>query len=114
MNILFDEGPDSVFNRHKRVAEKCIHLGKSLGLDLFTASDAVNSPTVTAFNIPASFTWQQWNHALRSKGLSVAGSFGPMAGKVFRLGHMGIQADNDLIEQAFGVISSVYPEISKN
>lgn len=107
LNILFDEGLDYVFKRHKYVAEKCIHLGKKLGLDLFTASDTVNSPTVTAFNIPSSFSWQQWDHILRSKGLSVAGSFGPMTGKVFRLGHMGTQADNDLIEQAFGVISSV-------
>ena len=107
LNILFDEGIDSVFDRHKRASEKCIHLGKNLGLDLFTASDAINAPTVTAFNIPDSFTWQQWHHVLHSKGLSVAGSFGPMAGKVFRLGHMGTQADNNLIEQAFGVISSV-------
>jgi len=110
LNILFDEGLESVFNRHTCIMEKCINLGKNLGLDLFSASGAINSPTVTAFNIPASFTWKQWNHVLRSKGLSVAGSFGPMAGKVFRLGHMGTQADNDLVEQAFGVISSALSE----
>ena len=107
LNILFNEGLDSVFCRHQNVSEKCINLGKNLGLILFTSSDAVNSPTVTAFNIPASFTWQQWNKNLCTKGLYIAGSFGPMSGKIFRLGHMGTQADNNLIEQAFEVISSV-------
>jgi len=37
----------------------------------------------------------------------VAGSYGPLADKVFRLGHMGMQADMDLVTQALGVIRKV-------
>jgi aspartate aminotransferase-like enzyme len=37
----------------------------------------------------------------------VAGSYGPMANKVFRLGHMGTQADTDLVAQAMEVIKKV-------
>ncbi len=36
---------------------------------------------------------------------------GPMAGKVFRLGHMGTQADMNLVEQALNVIENVVEKI---
>jgi len=41
---------------------------------------------------------------LRSRGLAVGGNYGPLAGKVFRLGHMGTQADLDLVRQAVDII----------
>jgi aspartate aminotransferase-like enzyme len=37
--------------------------------------------------------------------LVVAGSYGPLADKVFRLGHMGSQADMSLVQQAMDVIA---------
>jgi aspartate aminotransferase-like enzyme len=37
--------------------------------------------------------------------LVAAGSYGPLAEKVFRLGHMGAQADRALVEQAIEVIT---------
>ena len=37
----------------------------------------------------------------------MAGSYGPQAGKIFRMGHMGTQADMDLVKQALSVISQV-------
>jgi len=39
--------------------------------------------------------------------LVVAGSYGPLTNKVFRLGHMGTQADKDLVVQALDVIKKV-------
>ena len=43
---------------------------------------------------------------LRAAGLVVGGSYGPMAGTVFRLGHMGTQADMGLMQQALGVLET--------
>ncbi len=37
---------------------------------------------------------------LRARGVGVGGNYGPLAGKVFRLGHMGSQAREDLVEAA--------------
>jgi aspartate aminotransferase-like enzyme len=34
----------------------------------------------------------------------VGGSYGPLAGKVFRLGHMGAQADMELLDNALKVL----------
>ena len=42
-------------------------------------------------------------------GLAVAGSFGPMQDNVFRLGHMGAQADMGLLRQALGILEKHLP-----
>lgn len=103
---IFSEGTDAVFARHERVAAQCRAGLAELGIPLWTAPDAVNSPTVTAAMIPQGFTWPQWKEALRRRGLICTGSFGPMAGKVFRLGHMGTQAQPYLVEQALAAIAA--------
>jgi aspartate aminotransferase-like enzyme len=76
-----------------------------MGVDLFPAAGAIHSPTVTAANIPEGFTWEQWDRRLRDKGLVTAGSYGPLADRVFRLGHMGAQADMQLMARALEVIA---------
>jgi aspartate aminotransferase-like enzyme len=82
-----------------------------MGLSLFPASDAIPSPTVTAVNVPEGIDWSKFNLQLRQHGLVVGGSYGPMAGKVFRLGHMGTQADMELVKQALNVIERVMEKI---
>jgi aspartate aminotransferase-like enzyme len=78
-----------------------------MGLRLFPSPDAVPSPTVTAVYVPQGIAWKEYDAGLRRRGLVVAGSYGPLAGNVFRLGHMGTQADLDLLNRALGVISEM-------
>lgn len=107
LDLLLAEGPDAVFTRHEAVAEQCRQGVTSLGLELFPAPGAVNSPTVTAVKVPSGIAWKEWTRQLRCRGLVPGGSFGPMAGKVFRLGHMGYQADAALIDAALKVLAAV-------
>ncbi|MDL2266399.1 aminotransferase class V-fold PLP-dependent enzyme [Desulfovibrio sp. OttesenSCG-928-G15] len=107
MDILLEEGLDDVFARHEKVAAQC-HSGlAALGIGLFPQRGAVCSPTVTAAFVPQGFSFAEWQDRLRAQGLIVGGSFGPMAGKVFRLGHMGLQADEGLMEKALEAIAGV-------
>ncbi len=103
--ILLDEGLENSFNRHDAVARFCRRRLVEMGVDLFPASGAIPSPTVTAARIPDGQSWETWDRRLREQGLVVAGSYGPLAEKVFRLGHMGAQADMKLMEQALDVIA---------
>ncbi|MGD9310391.1 MAG: aminotransferase class V-fold PLP-dependent enzyme [Desulfosarcina sp.] len=103
--LLQDEGLENSFNRHDEAARFCRRRLVELGIDLFPAPGAVHSPTVTAARIPDGFTWETWDRRLRQSGLVVAGSYGPLADKVFRLGHMGSQADMSLVQQAMDVIA---------
>lgn len=103
--LLLDEGLENVYNRHDTVARMCRRRLGDLGIGLFPAAGAIASPTVTAAKIPTGFTWQTWDRRLRQSGLVAAGSYGPLAEKVFRLGHMGVQADMALMEKALTVIA---------
>ncbi|MBR9985883.1 MAG: alanine--glyoxylate aminotransferase family protein [Desulfosarcina sp.] len=103
--LLLDEGLANSFNRHDAVARLCRQRLVEMGIDLFPAPKAIPSPTVTAAVIPEGFTWDTWDRRLRDHGLVVSGSYGPLAEKIFRLGHMGAQADRALVEQALEVIA---------
>jgi aspartate aminotransferase-like enzyme len=104
--LLLDEGLENSFNRHDAVARRCRQRLKEMGISLFPAPASVPSPTVTAALVPDRFTWEAWDRRLRESGLVVAGSYGPLAEKVFRLGHMGSQADMELMNRALDVIAA--------
>lgn len=108
-SLIMKEGMEAVFARHEKVAKECRQGLENLGIKLFPRKDAVLSPTVTACLIPEGISWVDWSLRLRQKGLIVAGSFGPMAGKVFRLGHMGSQADSSLVAKALKVLEESMP-----
>lgn len=105
--LILAEGLPEVFARHAETAAYCRQRLVDMGLTLFYADGAVPSPTVTAVNVPQGWRWEDFDAALRSHGLVVGGSYGPMAGKVFRLGHMGHQARMALVQQALDVIERV-------
>lgn len=102
--ILLDEGLEASFARHRQVADYCRREVVAAGYTLFPAPEAAQSPTVTAINVPDGIEWVTFNTLLRQHGLAVGGNYGPLAGKVFRLGHMGSQADMSLAEQALAVL----------
>lgn len=104
-DMIFEEGEEAVFARHEQVARQCREGLAALGLRLFPDAGAIPSPTVTAARVPEGMTWAEWRQRMRECGLIAAGSFGPMAGKVFRLGHMGVQADSALVEKALAAVA---------
>ena len=53
-------------------------------------------------------TWDELNAALRQRGNGPsAGSYGPLHEKVFRLGHMGSQANMELVDKALDVLKEI-------
>ncbi len=105
--LILKEGLANSFSRHEEVARYCREQIVEMGLALFPAPDAIAAPTVTAVNVPQGVTWSEFDAKLRAEGLVVAGSYGPMTDKVFRLGHMGTQADMDLVSRALEAINKV-------
>jgi aspartate aminotransferase-like enzyme len=105
--LILEEGLSDCFARHERVAAFCRSKLSEIGLTLFPAAAAVSSPTVTAVKVPAGIDWNDLDRKFRREGLAVGGNYGPLAGKVFRLGHMGNQARQGLVEKGLAVIESV-------
>ena len=104
VRLILHEGPERVFARHAEVARQCRDGLRELGIALWPAPGSVPSPTVTAAMVPADATWNEWRARLRARGLAVGGNLGPLAGKVFRLGHMGSQARQKLMAEALAVL----------
>ncbi len=107
LNCLLDEGLDRAYQRHIEVAALCRQRLKAMGVRLFPADEAFSSPTVTAAYVPEGWTWKGLDTGLRSHGVAVGGNYGPLAGKVFRIGHMGSQADMALVNQGMDVLAEV-------
>ena len=102
---LLKEGLENVFARHKTCAEMCRKGLTSLGIRLYPRSEDACAPTVTAALVPDGIAWKEWDSRLRARGLVCGGDYGCLAGKVFRLGHMGTQAQPYLVEEALEAIA---------
>ena len=107
LDLLLAEGLEHVYARHADVAAYCRDRLTAMGLSLFPAREAIASPTVTAVHVPGGWTWAELNAALRARGMAVGGNYGPLAGTVFRIGHMGAQADMDLVRRGMDVLGEV-------
>jgi aspartate aminotransferase-like enzyme len=94
---LLDEGLAASYARHARVAQGWRDAGRALGLALYPEDEAICSPTVTAFRVPEALGWPELDRRLRAQGMVAGGNYGELAGKVFRIGHMGTQATDDLL-----------------
>ena len=104
---LLEESLPAVFKRHGEVAALCRERLRAMGVELFPKSEAICAPTVTAAKIPPGWTWPDLDRGLRARGMVVGGSYGPLAGKVFRIGHMGSQADGGLVGRGMDVLATV-------
>lgn len=107
LDAIFAEGLENVYARHAEVAAFCRQQLGELGINLYPAREEIASPTVTAAHLPDGWSWPDFDRALRAHGMTVGGNYGPLAGKVFRIGHMGNQARRALVEAGINVITDV-------
>jgi aspartate aminotransferase-like enzyme len=111
IGLLLDEGLEAVYARHAEAAASCRKRLGQIGFSLFPRDPATSAPTVTAARVPEEVGWERLNSALRARGMVVGGSYGPLADKVFRIGHMGCQADMDLLERGMDTLAEVGGEL---
>lgn len=107
INRLLHQPIQQVYDQHTTTAALCRQRLQEMGVDLFPVSEAICSPTVTAAWVPDGWTWHELDAALRARGMAVGGNYGDLAGKVFRIGHMGTQADLDLVRRGMDVLAEV-------
>ncbi|MDR2179001.1 MAG: aminotransferase class V-fold PLP-dependent enzyme [Synergistaceae bacterium] len=110
LSSIMKEGMENVFARHSRAAALCRKAALEMGLRLFPVSEDICSPTVSAFYVPEGWTWGEFDEALRKRGLVVGGNYGRLAGRVFRIGHMGSQADESLVVRGMDIVKTVLSE----
>jgi len=94
LNMLLEEGLDNVFARHFRIAEGIRRAVQAWGLKLCAVSPDLYSDTVSAIYVPEGFDSDVLtNHAFDKYHVSFGIGLGEMAGKAFRIGHLGSMTD---------------------
>jgi alanine-glyoxylate transaminase/serine-glyoxylate transaminase/serine-pyruvate transaminase len=86
--IILEEGLDVRFERHEKTARAIREALKSLGFSFFTEEPFL-ADTLSVVVYPDGIEDKEFRSRLFENGVVVAGGLGEMAGKVFRMGHMG-------------------------
>ncbi|MGH8645502.1 MAG: aminotransferase class V-fold PLP-dependent enzyme [Gammaproteobacteria bacterium] len=90
LNLLLEEGLENVFARHHRMAEAVRRAVAAWGLKLVAKEPKWHSDTVSAIYVPEGFDGNEVvRHAYRRYNLAMSISLAKIAGKAFRIGHLG-------------------------
>lgn len=100
ITMMREEGLSAIFQRHQRVAAGFRAAGRALGLRLLAADPETASPTVTALYFPDALIGEKSEAVFktwRDLGLVVGEGQGKLAGKIFRIGHLGAVHEDDVV-----------------
>ncbi len=100
-----DEGVANVVARHQVSARATRAAVRALGLELWAESEAISTSSCTAVKVPDGIDDATLRSHMRSRyGVMISGGYGSIAGKLFRLGHMGITAHPTTVIAQIGVL----------
>lgn len=90
IRMLMEEGLENVFSRHHRFAEATRRAVRAWGLEVLCKNPEEYSPSLTAVLMPEGHNADSFRKLVLEKfNLSLGNGLGKLAGKVFRIGHLG-------------------------
>jgi len=102
--LLDEEGLDAVFARHQRHAEATRRAVRAWGLEVLALDPREYSSSLTAVLVPAGHDADRVRKTvLEAFDMSLGTGLGKLAGKVFRIGHLGDFNDLTLLGTLAGV-----------
>lgn len=107
LELMRAEGLEGIYTRHEAIARYTRERVKSWGLSLVAKDERYASNTVTAVWWPEGADAKALsNEARTAHGVILGGGQQSLAGKIFRVGHLGWVAQDD-IEQALDVLEGL-------
>ena len=102
--MLDEEGLDAVFARHRRHAEATRRAVRAWGLEIVCQNPDEHSSTLTAVLLPDGHDADQLRGLILDRyNMSLGAGLGRLAGRVFRIGHLGDLSDLSLAGALCGV-----------
>ena len=90
LEMLFAEGLPNVFARHDRLAEATRRAARAWGLEILCANPAEYSSSLTALIVPDGHSADTFRKIVLERfNMSLGQGLGRVAGKIFRIGHLG-------------------------
>ncbi|MDF9744175.1 pyridoxal-phosphate-dependent aminotransferase family protein [Natrinema salsiterrestre] len=105
IDLLLEEGLETVFERHEAAATRCRRRAADLGLSLYP-DDARSSPTVTALAVDGDAGQLQESMA-DDHDIVLATGLGDLEDDVLRIGHMGHNARIDRVDRTMDALEAV-------
>ena len=104
LDMLFEEGLDNVFARHQRHAEATRRAVRAWGLEVLALNPAEFSGVLTTVMVPPGVNADDLRRViLENFNMSLGTGLGKLAGRVFRIGHLGDFNDLTLMGTLAGV-----------
>jgi aspartate aminotransferase-like enzyme len=105
IDLVLEEGLETVFERHEEAATRCRERAADLGLSVYP-DDARSSPTVTALETDG--TAGQLQGAMGDEhDIVLATGLGDLEDDVLRIGHMGHNARLDRVDRTMDALEAV-------
>jgi alanine-glyoxylate transaminase / serine-glyoxylate transaminase / serine-pyruvate transaminase len=96
--VIAEEGIENRWERHRRSHKSFVKGIEAMGLSLYVPEEH-RIPTLNTVRVPGGVDEAKVRKRLLDEpGIEIAGGFGPLAGKVFRIGVMGPLATEDNVQ----------------
>lgn len=109
MRLVLEEGMDNRYKRHTAYG-RAVRAGLSAYGMKALANEEVAAATLSCILYPEGVNDAEFRGTLAKKGLVVAGALAHLAGKAFRIGHMG-NTTVDMLEKAIVLIGETLKEL---
>ena len=98
LDLLFEEGLENMFKRHRILAMATQEAAEALGLEFLVEDPGQRGFSVTAIKVPEGIDGKELVKIMRVKyGVTIAGGQGKIKGKIIRIGHLGYVGMFDVI-----------------
>lgn len=108
LQLLAEEGLANVFLRHRRNAEAMRAGIQALGLELLVQEEAARSAAVTAVLLPSDVAYPALAKAMERLGIVIGGGLDKLQGKIFRVGHLGMLHEMEVVAVLGGLEMSLH------
>ena len=106
LRLILEEGLEARWERHRRAHRVLVEGLDRMGLRLFTPA-AQRLPMLNVIEIPPGVDDAAVRAGMLARGIEISGGFGPLKGKTWRVGLMGVNADEERIARLLGALEEV-------
>lgn len=106
LRLILEEGLVQRFERHRAVEQVLVRGLTAMGLSLYGDPDC-KLPVVTCINVPPDVDGESVRSMLlRRFGIEIASSFGPLRGRIWRVGTMGYSCRTESVLSLLGAFGA--------
>ncbi len=103
LRLILEEGLEARWNRHRVAHEALVKGLDRIGISLFPPA-ANRATTINVVNVPAGVDEAKVRRRLLEMGVEMGGGLGALAGKVWRIGVMGYNAQVPRVDRFVGAL----------